>query len=118
MKKKDNKTNSIAHQTDREDKNNNTGYPLYPTKEDIYSKWKEEKEMDPEGPSIVKAINESGKAGEQNEKNFSEDMSGSDLDVPGSEADDNYKKVGNEDEENNFYSLGGDGHNNLEEDKG
>lgn len=45
-------------------------------------------------------------------------MSGSDLDVPGSEADDNYKNVGNEDEENNFYSLGGDGHNNLEEDKG
>ena len=118
MKKKDNKTNSTTSKTDREDKNNNTGYPLYPTKEDIYSKWKEEKDINPEDLSKTKAPNENGKPGEQNEKNFLEDMSGSDLDVPGSEADDNYKKVGNEDEENNYYSLGGDGHNDLEEDNG
>ena len=118
MKKKYNKSNSTNPQADGEGKKNNAGYPLYPTKEDVYSKWKEEKDMNPEELSKTKAPNENGNPGEQNEKNFLEDMSGSDLDVPGSEADDNYKKVGNEDEENNYYSLGGDGHNNLEEDKG
>ena len=45
-------------------------------------------------------------------------MIGNDLDVPGSELDDKQENIGSEDEENNYYSLGGDGHNNLEEDKG
>ena len=115
MKKKEDAKKQPNQQGHR---NDIKGYPLYPGSEDIYSKSAEEKDMDPEDPSKMKAPNENGKAGDQNEKNFMEDMSGSDLDVPGSEADDNYKKVGNEDEENNYYSLGGDGHNNLEEDKG
>jgi hypothetical protein len=42
---------------------------------------------------------------------------GDDLDVPGSELDDADEKIGEEDEENNYYSLGGDDHNDLEEDK-
>jgi hypothetical protein len=33
---------------------------------------------------------------------------GSDLDVPGSDLDDAQEEVGSEDEENNYYSLGGD----------
>jgi hypothetical protein len=41
-----------------------------------------------------------------------------DLDVPGSEADDANEVIGEEDEENNYYSLGGDAHENLEEDQG
>lgn len=41
----------------------------------------------------------------------------SDLDVPGSEDDDADEDIGEEDEENNYYSLGGDAHENLEEDK-
>ena len=41
---------------------------------------------------------------------------GAGLDVPGSEADDNNEAIGEEDEENNYYSLGGDNHDNLEED--
>jgi hypothetical protein len=45
-------------------------------------------------------------------------MSGSDLDIPGSELDDGQEKIGKEDEENNYYSLGGDHHNDLDEDKG
>lgn len=53
-----------------------------------------------------------------NEKDFEEDMSGDDLDVPGSELDDQQESIGSEDEENNYYSLGGDNHNNLEEDNG
>ena len=56
--------------------------------------------------------------GQFNEKEFSEDLTGSDLDVPGSELDDEQEKNGNEDEENNYYSLGGENHNDLEEDKG
>ena len=37
--------------------------------------------------------------------NESSDMSGKDLDVPGSEADDADEKIGEEDEENNSYSI-------------
>lgn len=43
------------------------------------------------------------------------DMSASDLDIPGTELDDAGEEVGSEDEENNYYSLGGDGlEDNLE----
>ena len=45
------------------------------------------------------------------------DFAGSDLDIPGSELDDNAEAVGSEDEENNSYSVGGDSHNDLEEDQ-
>lgn len=45
------------------------------------------------------------------------ERTGEDLDVPGSELDDNDENIGEEDEENNYYSLGGDNHNELEEDK-
>jgi hypothetical protein len=44
------------------------------------------------------------------------DFAGDDLDVPGSDLDDNEEMVGSEDEENNSYSLGGDNHQDLEED--
>ncbi|MBA2249296.1 MAG: hypothetical protein H0W12_03795 [Chitinophagaceae bacterium] len=40
-----------------------------------------------------------------------------DLDVPGAEEDDADEEIGEEDEENNYYSLGGDAHENLEEDQ-
>lgn len=39
------------------------------------------------------------------------------LDIPGSELDDEMEKIGEEDEENNYYSLGGDDHDDLEEDR-
>ena len=43
------------------------------------------------------------------------DMAGKDLDVPGAELDDKSEDIGSEDEENNSYSLGGDGHeDNME----
>lgn len=38
------------------------------------------------------------------------------MDVPGSELDDADESIGEEDEENNYYSLGGDNKENLEED--
>ena len=43
-------------------------------------------------------------------------VTGEDLDVPGADADDPNEDIGEEDEENNYYSLGGDNHENLEED--
>jgi hypothetical protein len=43
-------------------------------------------------------------------------FSGDELDVPGSEDDDDMENIGEEDEENNSYSIGGDKHNDLEED--
>jgi hypothetical protein len=50
-----------------------------------------------------------------NEKSFGEDRSGSDLDVPGSELDDSNEAIGEEDEENNDYSLGNDDNDNVVE---
>jgi hypothetical protein len=40
---------------------------------------------------------------------------GADLDVPGSELDNNKEKEAKT-RENNYYSIGGDNHNNLDED--
>jgi len=39
-----------------------------------------------------------------------------DLDIPGAELDDENEVIGAEDEENNYYSLGGDRHEAQEED--
>jgi hypothetical protein len=89
------------------------GYPLYPAHEDIYARQKEETEIDPENPSVKKAPNE--KPDHKNEKDFEEDVSGGDLDVPGAELDDALENIGTEDEENNHYSLGGDNHHSQEE---
>lgn len=49
-------------------------------------------------------------------QNVSDEDINTDLDVPGSELDDNDEEVGEEDEENNYYSLGGDRHEGQEED--
>jgi hypothetical protein len=46
---------------------------------------------------------------------LSEDNTASGLDVPGSELDDENERIGAEDEENNYYSLGSDNNDNLEE---
>jgi len=95
---------------------NPMGYPPYPNDEDIYKKYQEEKEIDPEDVSRIKDSIKRSKIGARNEKDFNDDFSGSDLDIPGSELDDEQEDIGNEDEENNYYSLGGDNHNNLDED--
>lgn len=43
-----------------------------------------------------------------NEESFKNNISSSDLDIPGEELDDADEDIGEEDEENNDYSLGGD----------
>ncbi len=102
--------------TIEEEKNTFPDYPVYPPGDDIYNKGKEEEDLNPEDIAKIKGLNE--KPGKRNEKDFSEDITGSDLDVPGSELDDEQEDVGSEDEENNYYSIGGDNHNDLDEDKG
>ena len=93
------------------------GYPLYPANEDIYNKYLEEENINPEDVSKLKAPNQIDKEEQANEKDFAKDKSGDDLDVPGAELDDEQEDTGGEDEENNYYSLGGDNHNNLDEDR-
>lgn len=53
-----------------------------------------------------------------NERSSSNAISGSDLDVPGAEDDDTNEDIGEEDEENNPYSLGGDDNSINEERSG
>jgi hypothetical protein len=87
----------------------------YKPEEDIYRQAREEQDLNPEVISQQIAPNEQEEGA--NEKNFKTDMSGDDLDIPGSELDDEQEEVGSEDEENNHYSLGGDDKNGLDEDK-
>lgn len=49
-------------------------------------------------------------------QNVSEEDLDADLDIPGSELDDDNERIGEEDEENNYYSLGSDRHEGQEED--
>jgi hypothetical protein len=112
----DNKKLAVPAETE-ENKIDLPGNPVYPASEDIYSQSK--REEDP-GSSDLPKLNKTSrkKAEKRNEKDFNEDVSGKDLDVPGSELDDDQENIGSEDEENNYYSLGGEDHNDLEEDKG
>ncbi len=111
---KNDKENLPSENGKKEDKLDLPGYPEYPADEDIYDKFKEEKNINPDDISKQKESVEKSKPGEKNEKDFEDDKSGSDLDVPGSELDDEQEKTGNEDEENNYYSLGGDDHDDLD----
>jgi len=65
--------------------------------------------LDPENSTLSDAM-EAIKAGEI--------KTDKELDIPGSELDDDAEEIGSEDEENNYYSIGGDQHDNLEEDNG
>lgn len=78
--------------------------PIYKREDDIYSQATEVRLEDEDQPG-------KGRSGD-GDKNLGED-----LDVPGTELDDANEAIGEEDEENNYYSLGGDNHNDLEEDQ-
>lgn len=83
------------------------GYPHYPASEDI---------TNPENDTQELHLDDEGNLIDDNETNDNSLDKG--LDIPGSELDDADENIGEEDEENNYYSLGGDEHNNLEEDNG
>ena len=78
--------------------------PKYPSQDDIYSKAQKEELDDEELPAKKKIGPE--------ERSIDEG-----LDIPGAELDDENERIGEEDEENNYYSLGGDNHEDLEADK-
>ncbi len=48
-----------------------------------------------------------------NEGGFGEDVSGDDLDIPGTEADDANEEIGEEDDENNAYSAVDENNDNV-----
>ncbi len=96
-------------------KMNSTGYPLYPINEDVYNQFLVEENIDPEDISKLKKPIKKQRQGEKNEMSFKEDHSGNDLDIHGAELDDADEAIGEEDEENNYYSIGGDLHNYLDE---
>jgi hypothetical protein len=77
--------------------------PVYPEGEDIYKK---EKEVEYDEDCLELENKIKGRIKKE----------GDDLDVPGSELDDADEAIGEEDEENNYYSVGGDDHQDLEED--
>ena len=92
------------------------------TPEDLWLLESSGQNMDtPDGRNLVaSALDSTDADGEplnEDGSNFI-DLSGDDLDVPGSAADDADEVIGEEDEENNYYSLGGDLHESQEENKG
>ena len=105
----------------RESTNNGNdlpGYPIYPKSEDIYNNYLEEKDINPEDIHLRKESTEKYKVGRSSEIDLNAESPDHDLDIPGSELDDEMENIGSEDEENNYYSLGGDDHDDLEEDQG
>ncbi len=86
------------------------GYQSTPPDEDIFRKYDEDKEADPDNPYEEK------NPLERDTNEFSEELALGDLDVPGTDADDEMEAIGSEDEENNYYSLGGDDNDSLDTD--
>jgi hypothetical protein len=86
------------------------GYPSHPASEDITYQGEQE-DLDVEKVTRSARIN--------NELAREENIDAADydrgLDVPGADLDDANESIGEEDEENNYYSLGGDRHEDLEE---
>ncbi len=101
-------------------------YKPYPKEEDMYRQGEEipfeEEEDSRQGvdneddtanddledfPEEMRHLINSPEDDSWNTENFDTDHTGDDLDVPGSELDDEQEDIGSEDEENNYYSLGG-----------
>ncbi|MBA2407622.1 MAG: hypothetical protein H0V65_06475 [Chitinophagales bacterium] len=77
-----------------------------------------EADLTPEDLQLLGSDELSADLGEDEElkdRIFPLDITAGDLDVPGAELDDDNEEIGEEDEENNPYSIGGDRHENLEE---
>lgn len=69
------------------------GYPEYDRDEDMYTQGRLEEEIDPENTAKTK------------HSDIEDDSFEDDLDIPGAELDDDLEDIGEEDEENNYYSL-------------
>ncbi|HLO91364.1 MAG TPA: hypothetical protein VK172_09385 [Lentimicrobium sp.] len=86
------------------------GYPSNSPSEDVFNRMDREEDVDPDNPY------EEISPAERGTDEFTKDLTLGDLDVPGSELDDDMEIIGNEDEENNYYSLGDDENDSLEDD--
>ena len=121
MKKEFNPTDTAEQPESNQKQNNPPGYPLYPANEDIYNQAEKQEGIDPENIDEPVKTNKGPKeidVDSDEVDEFEEEDYGEELDIPGAELDDEQEAIGNEDEENNYYSLGGDNHNDLEEDQG
>jgi hypothetical protein len=104
------------------------GYPEYPASEDIMNRQNRDKETDINIDDVTGSFRHNSELPakkpqrshnkEEQTESWKEDKTGDDLDVPGADLDDAEEAIGEEDEENNLYSLGGDRHEDLEEDNG
>ncbi len=117
MKRQRINKNSLEPKTTHQKKDSVEGYPLYPSSDDIYLKNQKEDAISVD-KTQRKELTENLMIGKNNELDFEEDVSGNDLDVPGSELDDQQEDIGSEDEENNIYSIGGDRHEDIDENLG
>ncbi len=107
----------MKNQTNPESNEKSLDKMNYPAAEDIYNKSKKVSDVDPDDISKTKSPVQLEPDETANEKGFEDDVTGGDLDIPGAELDDDAEITGAEDEENNYYSLGGDNHTDLEEEK-
>jgi len=115
MKNNENITKLLIQQSAIDENEKLEGYPVYPESEDIYNRFKKEKRIDPEDITKSKELVIVRK---ENEEDFSEDVPVKELDIPEFESDEIEEVAGLEDEENSYFSLGGDDHNDLEENLG
>lgn len=109
MKNTENFPKAANEQIEKED-----GYPKYPENENIYNKFDKEFDIDPEDISKKKPLDIVDEDPEWNEMDFDLEHPEEDLDVPGTELDDEQEDIGSEDEENNYYSIADDDDNDYE----
>lgn len=83
----------------------------YDAKDDIYNKVKNEVAIEPENILLQKFKNQN------NQAELDDNDLGNGLDVHDAYLDDQQENIGAEDEENSYYSLGLDNHNNLYENR-
>jgi len=118
MQKETNGNREPRVQESNTDSDHLPGYPAYPESEDIYENDRKEEDVNPEDVFKKKEISKKYKTEGNPDMELENEFSGDDLDIPGAELDDDMETIGSEDEENNYYSLGGDNHDNLDEDQG
>lgn len=118
--------NHPIQKPDKKDVPELPGYPIYPPGEDVFSQWRNDREISFEGEPEIDLPFQKDLAERKSVPDFTDDVAdgnqldsvGDELDVPGSELDDAGENIGSEDEENNYYSIGGERHDDLEEDRG
>ncbi len=108
------KKHNLYDQVNKQEDEDASAYPLYPAADDIYNRSKNKGELSHD--SNTKIAEKIDLPDDWHDHEFETDAAQSKLDVPGSDLDDKDEKIGEEDEENNYYSLGGDDHNDLDED--